>query len=169
MEEKTIDALRWIVAILDKHKIPYRIGGGFAAHMYGSNRTVNDIDISLSGKYFPQILSDVKEYITAGPKHYSNEKWDCNTLSLNYHGQDIDITDVDTLVMSNKEKTAWFQTKDNFRKYPIKIFKIEGVNVSLLDPRDLIAYKAHLDGDHQLVDIEAVKSYINNNPDLDDK
>ena len=37
-DEKTIDALKWIVGILNKHNIPYRIGGGFAAKMYGSSR-----------------------------------------------------------------------------------------------------------------------------------
>lgn len=160
MEQKTIDALKWIVGILDKHSIPYRIGGGFAAHIYGSNRPVNDIDISLSGTYFPTIVSEVSGYITAGPKHYSNEKWDCETLSLNYHGQDIDMTDVDTLRMSNKEKTEWFQTKDHFRRFDAVPTEVAGIAVSLIDPRDLVAYKKHLDGDHQLVDIEAVQKYI---------
>lgn len=56
MEEKTLNALRWIVGILNKHQVPYRIGGGFAAHIYGSNRPINDIDISLPGKYFSAIV-----------------------------------------------------------------------------------------------------------------
>ncbi|MBY0110792.1 hypothetical protein K2Y00_02205 [Patescibacteria group bacterium] len=160
MEAKTVEAVYWIVGILNKHQVPYRIGGGFAARIYGSNRAINDIDISLPGKYFDAILPDVQEYITAGPKHYKNEKWDCDTLSLNYHGQEIDMTDIDTLRMSNKEKSEWFQTKDRYRKYPNQIVEIEGVSVSLIDPRDLVAYKRELDGDHQLVDIAAVEQYI---------
>lgn len=160
MEEKTIKALRWIVGILTKNNIPYRIGGGFAAHMYGSGRPINDIDISLSGKHFPVIVEHVQEYITAGPKHYSNAKWDCDTLSLEYHGQEIDMTDIDTLRMSNKEGTEWHQTKDVFRNYPNIPTMVEGIEVSLMDPRDLAAYKKHLDGDHQLVDIAAVEKYI---------
>ena len=111
LEEKTQKALEWITDILDKNDIPYKIGGGFAAHVDGSSRKVNDIDISLSGKYFPVIVSEVYEYITAGPKHYLNEKWDCDTLSLNYYGQDIDMTDVDTLKMTNLEKTEWIDVK----------------------------------------------------------
>ena len=160
MEEKTLNALRWIVGILNKLEVPYRIGGGFAAHIYGSNRPINDIDISLSGKYFSVIVPEVFEYITAGPKHYSNEKWDCDTLSLDYHGQEIDMTDIDTLRMSDKEKTEWFQTKDRYRKYPSLVMNVEGIDVSLMDPRDLVAYKKELDGDHQIVDIEAVQKYI---------
>jgi hypothetical protein len=162
MDKKTLQALHWIVGILNKHNIPYRIGGGFAAHVYGSERPVNDIDISLSGEYFSIIISEVSEYITEGPKHYSNEKWDCDTLSLEYHGQEIDMTDINTLRMSNKEQTEWFQTKDMYRKFPNVLTTIDGIEVSLIDPRDLVAYKKHLDGDHQLVDITAVEKYIQN-------
>ncbi len=165
MEEKTINALKWIVSILNKHNIPYRIGGGFAAHMYGSNRPVNDIDFSLSGKYFPIIVSEVKEFITSGPKHYLNAKWDCDTLSLNYYGQEIDITDIDTLRMSNKEQTEWFQTKDNYRKFSNFIKVVDGIEISLINPNDLVAYKKELvDKDHryQLDDVETVEKYIIN-------
>ena len=160
MQDKTINALRWIVEILTRHEIPYRIGGGFAAHVYGAERDINDIDISLSGTYFPVIVSETKEYITAGPKHYSNEKWDCDTLSLSFEGQDIDITDIDTLRMSNKEKTEWFETKDRYRRFPNHLMQVAGIEVSLIDSRDLAGYKKELDGDHQLVDIRAVEKYI---------
>ena len=163
METKTLDALRWIVAILDKHQVPYRIGGGFAAHIYGSGRPINDIDFSLSGKYFSVIVPEVAPYISAGSKHYSNEKWDCDTLSLEYNGQHIDMTDIDTLRMSSLDLSEWFQTKDYFRKYePIKT-NVQGIEVSLIDPRDLVAYKKHLcDRDYQKVDVAAVESYIQN-------
>lgn len=163
MQEKMIKALQWIVDILDSKNMPYMIGGGFAAHIYGSQRPINDIDISISGKYFPEIIPLVSEYITAGPKHYSNEKWDCDTLSLNYHGQDIDLTDVDTLTMSTKDKTSWVKPKDLYRKYPAVQKQIAGVTVSLMDPRDLVAYKKELDGGHQVVDIAAVEKYIKDN------
>ncbi len=166
LEEKTINALKWIVGILNKNNIPYGIGGGFAAHMYGSSRPVNDIDFSLSGEYFPVIVAETRDYITAGPKHYSNAKWDCNTLSLNYQGQQIDITDIDTLKMSSREKTEWFQTKDHFRKFSTITKVIENIEVSLIDPRDLIAYKKELaDNEHQyqMLDVQAVEKYIENN------
>jgi len=162
MEEKTLNALRWMVGILNKNKIPYRIGGGFAAHIYGSERPVKDIDITLLGKYFETIIPEVTKYTTAELKHYSDEKWDCDGFSLDYLGQEIDITDIDTLRMSNKEQTEWFQTKDNFRMFPSLLTKVGGIDVSLIDPRDLVAYKKHLDGNHQLIDIAAVQKYISN-------
>lgn len=166
MEEKTINALKWIVEILNKNKIPYRIGGGFAAHIYGSARPIRDIDITFPGKYFSMIMSDVSEYIKYDLGHYSNEKWDCDGLTLNYYGQEIDITDIDTLRMSSKELTKWFQTKDNFRKFDPILTNVNNIEVFLIDPRDLIAYKKELADDghqYQLIDIKAIEEYINKN------
>ena len=161
LNEKVLNGLRWITEILDKNNIPYKIGGGFAAKIYGSPREVNDIDISLSGKYFYVIVPEVEEYITAGPKHYLNEKWDCNTLSIDYNGQDIDMTDVDTLKMTNLEKTEWIDVKD-IRLFDSINFNINGIKASIMDPRDLIRYKKELGGDHQLIDIEYIQKYLNN-------
>lgn len=160
MQQKTLRALRWIVEILDRHQVPYRIGGGFAAHMYGAIRPVNDIDITFSGKYFPTIISEISDYITYDFGHSQDEKWDCDGLTLEYEGQEIDMADIDTLKMSTKDGNEWLQTKDSFRKYPNTVMDVEGTRVSLIDPRDLVAYKKHLNGDHQLIDIDAVEKYI---------
>ena len=162
LEDKVINGLKWIVDILNRNNAQYKIGGGFAAKIYGSPREVNDIDISLSGKYFDTIVSDVKEYITAGPKHYLNEKWDCNTLSVNYNGQDIDMTDIDTLKMNNLDKTEWIDVK-NIRLFDGIMTDIDGIKVSIMDPRDLIRYKNELGGEHQLIDIQYIQKYLDNN------
>lgn len=162
LSDKTLNGLRWIIEILRRNNIPYKIGGGFAAKIYGSPREVNDIDISLSGKYFDIIVSELREYITDGPKHYLNEKWDCNTLSVNYKGQDIDITDVDTLKMTNLDQNQWINVKD-IRLFDGVITDVNGIEVSIMDPRDLIRYKKELGGEHQIIDIEYIQKYLDNN------
>lgn len=163
MQQKTLSALKWITEILDKHQVPYRVGGGFAAYVYGATRSINDIDITFPGKFFPIITPEISNHVTYPFGHSRDEKWDCDGLTLEYEGQEIDITDIDTLKMSNKEKTGWLQTKDSFRKYPNVVTEVERIKVSLIDPRDLVAYKKHLDGDHQLVDIKAAEEYIKEN------
>ncbi len=160
--DKILSGLRWIIDILDRNNITYKIGGGFAAKIYGSPREVNDIDISLSGKYFDTIVSEVKEYITDGPKHYLNEKWDCNTLSVNYKGQDIDMTDIDTLKMTNLNQSKWINVKD-IRLFEGIITNINGTKALIMDPRDLIEYKKELGGEHQRIDIEYVQKYLDTN------
>ncbi len=160
MTRRTIEALKWIVGILDDNGIPYRIGGGLATHLYGSGRPVNDIDISLSGQHFPTIVPLVRKYIVAGPKHYRNEKWDCETLSLSYHGQDIDLTDVDTLLMRDKDDTTWIRNREIYGKWPDVRKDIEGVIVTLMHPRVLLEYKEHLSGEHQERDRRFLREVI---------
>lgn len=159
LSSSTLNGLRWISEILGRLGVPYKIGGGFAAKAYGSPREINDIDISLPGSFFDAIVPEVAEYITAGPKHYRNEKWDCWTLSVNYKGQDIDMTDVDTLLMSNLDQSEWFKAKER-RLYDAVPWTINGVEVLLMDPRDLIAYKKELGGEHQAIDIAALEEYL---------
>ncbi|MCL2037835.1 hypothetical protein FWG95_02425 [Candidatus Saccharibacteria bacterium] len=160
MEKKTEIALKWIATVLNQNKIPYAIGGGTATYLYGSGRKVNDIDISVSAKDFPAIIPLVQNYIVAGPKHYKNEKWDCTTLSLNYEGQAIDLTDRDTLLMSKKDGTGWLKNKEIYSKYPNVVKDFKGLEVSLMDPRVLIEYKQELSGAHQEADVEFLKNYL---------
>ncbi len=163
MEEKALGALTWIAGILNENDIPYCIGGGMATHIYGSGRLINDIDISVSGKYFSAIVPLVKDYIIDGPKHYKNDKWDCTTISLNYAGQDIDMTDTDTLLMSKKDGTGWIKNKEIYQKYPNVIKEIDGTHVSLMDPRVLLEYKQELNGKHQESDRKFLEKYIKSN------
>ena len=109
------------------------------------------------------IIPEVSDYITYNLRHSLDSKWDCDGLTLEYDGQEIDMTDIDTLKMSNKECTEWLQTKDNFRKYPNITREVRDVKISLIDPRDLAAYKKNLDGEHQLIDIRAIEEYIKEN------
>lgn len=105
MEEKTICALRWILEILERHEIEYQITGGFAAKLYGSLCELHDIDIDIPNASMQKILPDVAEYITYGPAHFRDAKWDMQLITLNYKGQEIDIGGIDTLRISNKRRT----------------------------------------------------------------
>lgn len=163
MEEKVLNALKWVVGILNEKNIPYCIGGGTATYLYGSGRPVYDIDISVSGKYFSTIVPLVKDYIIAGPKHYKNDEWDCTTLSLNYEGQDIDMTDADTLLMSKKDGTGWIRNKEIYQKHPNVIKEIHGIHIPLMDPRVLLEYKQERDGEYQEFDRKFLKKYIESN------
>ena len=72
-EAKVKKALKWIVNILNKYDIPFQIAGGFAAHFYGSERSINDIDIDIPEEHLETILADVKDYIIEGPGRIRDE------------------------------------------------------------------------------------------------
>jgi hypothetical protein len=153
LEEKTKSALIWITDILNKYQVPFQISGGFAAKMYGSPRPLNDIDIDIPKEKFEKILEDVKEYIVEGPEDYRDEKWDLYLMTLNYHGQEIDIGSADIKIYDSAAG-VWIPFTTNFEKSVWK--EVAGIKVPVMPKEELVFYKKYLDGDHQKVDIEAI-------------
>jgi len=152
--DKVKNALIWIVDILNKKKIPFQISGGFAAKIYGSPRPLNDIDIDIPDDNFSDIYDDIKPYLIYGPDHYIDEKWDAQLATLNYKGQEMDISGATKGKMSNKDKSLWLPYPCDFNKITYqKVFNIE---VPVIPREDLIAYKKELDGEHQLIDIKSI-------------
>lgn len=162
LEEKTKNALKWILEILNKKNIPYEISGGFAAKLYGSKRLLNDIDLDVPEENFKDILPEVQSYIIFGPGHLNDGKWDLYVMTLNYKGQEIDISGAYNAKVSNKERTKWIPIPADFSK--IRKLKIDAISVNIISPEDLIFYKQNLDGEHQVKDIQAINEFLTNNP-----
>ncbi len=157
LQEKTIEALKWIVDILNTYGIDYQISGGFAGKVFGSQRELHDIDIDIPDKYLGEILPKISEYIIYGPERYRDGKWDLSLITLNYKGQEIDIGGSDTLLISNKDRTKWISFPIDFSK-AVEVI-VNKIIIKVINPKDLIEYKSELDGEHQLEDIEAAKQY----------
>lgn len=158
--EKTLEALKWIIHIFEKHNINYQITGGFAAKLYGSVRPLNDIDFEIQEKSFPIVLPEISKYVTFGPARFKNDKWDIELIILNYCGQNIDICGYETARMSSKDRTKWISNEDDPMKS--RVVKFEGLKLKVICPSDLIEYKKELDGIHQLQDIKAVSEFMKN-------
>lgn len=152
------DALKWIINILNTKSIQYQIAGGFGAYLYGSHRNINDIDIDIRSEGFTSILPDIKNYIVFGPARYKDEKWDIDLITLNYHGQLIDISGTNEAKIYDEKNKKWIPYPDNFEMaQKIKTFDIE---IKMIDPNDLINYKKLLNGEHQKIDITAIEHYL---------
>ena len=151
--DKAFPALVWIMNILRRHNVPFLISGGFAAKLYGSPRELNDIDIDMPEENFNDILDDVRGYIIFGPDQYKDGKWDLYLMTLNYRGQEIDIGGAMWGKMSNKARTEWIHVPSDFSR--MNIIEFRGLQLPVISQKNLIAYKSHLDGSHQQVDINA--------------
>lgn len=144
-------ALLWITTILTNHAVPFQISGGLAVRAYGGMRALADIDIDIAEKDFSLILEEVKPYIIFGPAHYKSDKWDLYLMTLNYQGQEIDISGAFTVKIFNSHSQTW---------EPIISNLANATHQTVLDlvlpiiPRDeLIAYKTILGRDVDLLDI----------------
>ncbi len=115
LDKKTKNALAWIVGILNRHNTPFQISGGFAAKLYGSPRPLNDIDLDIPRDGFDKIIEEVKAYIVYGPEQYKDKKWDVYLMTLNYHGQEIDVGEKDFSI-HDSASDSWLKFTSDFSK-----------------------------------------------------
>lgn len=141
----------WIIDILNKNKIVYKISGGFAARIYGVNRELADIDIEVAEKDISTIARDTKPYIKFGPERYKDENWDLQLLTVEYEGQEIDIACAEANIFNQKKK-RWEKTISDL--HDVKMTKVYGKIIPIEKMDSLINYKIKLGRE---VDIEDVK------------
>ncbi|MFA7315210.1 MAG: hypothetical protein WC059_00195 [Candidatus Paceibacterota bacterium] len=150
----TEKAFLWIINILEKNKINYKISGGFAARIYGVNRELADIDIVVMAKDIPCIAEETREYIIFGPKRYKDENWDLELLTLNYEGQEIDIAEADVKIF-NQLTRKWVLCSAQFNN-TVQI-DVYGKKVVVEDIDSLISYKSKLARQVDLEDVRQLK------------
>lgn len=155
MEKNTKEAFKWIVGLLQKHKIPFQISGGFAAKLYGSERELSDIDIGVPDNALGTLISDVKEYITLGPEHFVDNRYDLQIMCLRYKGQEIDLVGRTSIKLFNKKTNTWVPGHRDISKSEMK--KVYGLTVPIIPKRALIAYKKILMRKIDLIDIKALE------------
>lgn len=148
----TKEALIWITNILQKQKIPFQITGGLAARAYGSKRKLADIDIDIPEDSFVKIRDDVSPYIIFGPVQYKSKRWDLFLMTLNYNGQEIDLSGAyKTKIYSIQDKVWTTQSTDLSKSNQVSIY---GVDLPVVSRDELIAYKKILARRVDLLDLE---------------
>ena len=155
--DQLTNGLKWIADILKKHDIPFQITGGLAAHAYGATRPINDIDIDIPEDRFAEIFDEIKPCLVEGPARTPNPVWDVFAVTMDYHGQEIDIGGAyDTRILDVKTG-IWHDAKANFATAEIKA--IFGIDVPIVNKDDLIEYKSWLaiPGNHHEQDIREIQ------------
>ena len=137
--ESIARALGWIVRLLENSHIPFHITGGLAAHFYGAKRPINDIDIDIPDFAFDEILPEVRDYIVFGPDRYRDSTWDIHLMTLNYHGQEIDLTGTQDGLIFNKESGQWERHIANLDH--ATMVEAFGMMLPVQNASDLIHYK----------------------------
>lgn len=151
----TKTALIWITDILKKHQIPFQISGGLAAIVYGATRPLADIDIDIPDNKFDQIIEEIKPYIIYGPEHCKGDNWDLLLMTLNYQGQEIDISGADTTHIFDTQLKIWVVLTEDLPNAPTR--NVMGLQLPVIPCQDLINYKKILSRDVDLIDIQQIK------------
>lgn len=150
----TESAFKWIIEILQKHEIPFQIKGGFASRLYGVERELADIDISIPENRFDELIPEIKEFIVYGPEQYLDEEWDIKLITLTYKGQDIDIAGAYEKKNFDKINKKWVNLPTNFSTSVY--MDVYGLKVPVIAKDELIAYKKLIRRDVDIFDVEAL-------------
>lgn len=152
--KKTSKALQWIVDILNEHQIPFQIAGGLAARVYGSTRELDDIDIDIPEESFAEIKSAVQSHIVFGPEQFNDENWKIFLMTLDYHGQKIDLGGAYKTQIFNQQTQEWEALMCNLSRATLST--VLGVEVPVIPLKDLIAYKTKLAREVDMMDVKEI-------------
>lgn len=157
-ENKIKKALFWIVEIIEKHDIPFQIVGGLTVKAYGSPRPLVDIDIEIPEESFSKIQNEVSAYITYGPAQLKEERWDLFLMTLNYEGQEIDISGAYTTKIYDITKKNWVALNPELSKVvPLNLY---GKILPIISKEQLIAYKKILLREVDILDLQYLEKNI---------
>ena len=98
-----------------------------------------DIDIDMKGGDFARLLPFVKDYITFGPERYRDESFDIELLTLEYHGQKIDLSSDENARIYNSITKQWQVCETNYADY--EQHEIFGLVAPVIRRQELIEYK----------------------------
>ncbi|MGY0216569.1 hypothetical protein ACWJJH_04160 [Endozoicomonadaceae bacterium StTr2] len=150
-------ALEWIVELLNSRNVPFAICGGLAAISYGSNRSLNDIDLFVPAQYFRQAVEAGRAYISKPAQHYceASEGWDLEYVQFIYKGVKIEIGNTAGMKIFDRRQQCWVPLNVHFGELvPGRVF---GVEIPVIPKQALIAYKSVLRRDVDLADINAIQ------------
>lgn len=156
VEEKTAQALQWIITLLNEAGIPYQIAGGLAAKIYGATRPLQDIDIDIPEEQFDKLAKLVSKNIVFGPAYYQDEHWKLTLMTLDYAGQLIDIGGAHQAEIFNAQTQTWQPFSSDLSQAVAK--KINHQKLKVIPYVDLVYYKSLLRREVDLLDLAELES-----------
>jgi len=145
-------AINWLADILRSHQVPFQIGMGLAARVYGSKRDLYDIDIFIPNNSFKIIGSDIQRYCIEEPQRGRDEYWDLYLAVLKYGEIIIDLAGGTEFKIFDSNSQSWVDKRINFNNFTIR--PLFGIKILIMDKPVLVDLKTTL---ARPVDIEDLK------------
>jgi hypothetical protein len=164
-EQKAVRALTYIIPILKKHGLKWVVTTGFACHLYGIDRPINDIDIDVDASKdstnFKAFVKELEPYITEPLNHFVDQNYDNYNFEITIDGQIIDICPMAEMRVYDEKISGYrdFYTKD----FPaFETVKWNGLDLPviskelLLENKEILVWKRESD----LKDIAEIKKLM---------
>ena len=155
MRENTLEALNWIVTILNNYSIPFQIGGGFAVVLYGGTREVWDIDIALPTDRLAELIPEVEKYITHKLKEHRDTNWIFTGMTVEYKGQEIDLVGAQGKKYLDNKTQTWITSENDFSTSEHK--DVFGLIVPVMAKEKLLIYKKNLGREVDILDVQVLE------------
>lgn len=156
--QKIGTALNWIISLFNRYEIPHQICGGLAAKAYGATRPLVDIDFYAplqESPHFQVFMDEIKPYLVREWGPHLSASWDIIYLALNYRGMHVEIGESSTHPrFYNHRDGRWEeQCIDYAASTHMHLY---GVEVAIMPKDELIAYKAMLNREVDLLDLAQI-------------
>jgi hypothetical protein len=149
------DAFVFLTSVLEENNIPFMIGGGFAARIYGSNRMLLDLDIWVPKRYMRLMENKVSRYVISKPRRHKDDRWDTFGMTLSLFGMNIDIAASEGARIYDVNLSRWVALRPNLNNAARK--RVFGKIVPVIKVKDLIGYKNKLQRVADIRDVAYLK------------
>ncbi|MCJ7484265.1 MAG: hypothetical protein MUO31_15035 [Thermodesulfovibrionales bacterium] len=159
LSEHQLLAFHRVVNVLSNAEIDFIISGGFAANLYGSTRSLADIDISIMDADIKSLKRLFSDYIVedCSEENYRDDIWDLPLIVLHVNGQEFDIFPVDKLRFYNISEKRW----DSINHANPSRMTFDGVEFKVLSFEELIRYKKAIGHAIDMDDSQSLALYDN--------
>jgi len=145
--KNALDALHFIMPILQKYQFQWLITGGFAARVWGVVRPLTDIDIDINTsretESFQNFLKDVEPYTTQKLEHFVDQNYDNYNVEITYQGQVLDICPMAEMKIFDTASGAYEKFYKNGLP-EIEFVHFHGLDLPLLSKKLIIKNKEML-------------------------
>jgi hypothetical protein len=144
-----IQALKLIIPIFEQHDITYRITGGLAGNLYGSQWELHDIDIEVAQKDIELVAELFQEYMAIDLMRLVDDEFDLLMMTLVIYGVDIEINQAEEAFIYHND--TLIQLDDNLSIFNIITF--EGLKLKVKPLEQIIQYKELLGRHQDVIDL----------------
>ncbi|MEK7645362.1 MAG: hypothetical protein AAB391_03555 [Patescibacteria group bacterium] len=153
LSEKHKKVLKYLVDTFDNAGILFQATSGLAANVYGSSRSLYDIDIDVYKKDIPKAQELFRKHVVSDFVHEQNESFDLYEFTLKIDGVTVDVSQAEESYAIGKDGTKILVMNDikNASKHTF-----EGIAFRVLDKGQLVRYKTHVARSTDLSDVKEI-------------